>query len=156
MSDSSVILAADLGTSGCKTALVTTKGEVIAWESEAVELLLLPGGGAEQRPDDWWNAFVNTTRRLLDANHVDRERIVAVCFNTQSEGTVPLSKDGEVLRNAILWMDARGAEYVQQQCRGIINVAGYGATKLLRWIRLSGGAPTLTGKDNVGHMLWLK
>jgi xylulokinase len=56
------ILAVDLGTSGAKVALISVDGRVAAWEAEPVELLVLPGGGAEQRPDDWWRALVAATR----------------------------------------------------------------------------------------------
>lgn len=156
MAESPLILAADLGTSGCKTALVTTRGEVLAWAFEPVDLLLLPGGGAEQRPDDWWNAFTKSARQILDAHDAERSRVVAVCFSTQGEGTVAVDAEGCALRNGILWLDSRGAPYVAKQCRGLVNVEGYGALKLKRWIQRTGGAPSLTGKDNVGHMLWLK
>ena len=60
------ILAIDLGTSGPKTALVSTRGEVIACEFESIDLLILPNGGAEQRPDQWWRAIINTARQVLE------------------------------------------------------------------------------------------
>ncbi|MGD9301495.1 MAG: hypothetical protein PVI13_07965 [Desulfobacterales bacterium] len=44
------ILAIDLGTSGPKAALVTAGGDVVDYEFQEVELVLLPGGGAEQKP----------------------------------------------------------------------------------------------------------
>ncbi len=50
------VLAVDLGTSGAKVALIGIDGRVAAWEFEPVELIVLPGGGAEQRPEDWWRA----------------------------------------------------------------------------------------------------
>ena len=46
------ILAVDLGTSGAKVALIGVDGRVVAWESEPVTLRVLPGGGAEQAPED--------------------------------------------------------------------------------------------------------
>ncbi len=52
--DDIYILAIDLGTSGPKVALASTRGEIVAWEVEEIPLLLFPDGGAEQRPDDWW------------------------------------------------------------------------------------------------------
>ena len=58
--------------------------------------------------------------------------------------------------NAILWMDMRGAPYVQANARGLLNIAGAGAGKLWRWIRLTGGMPSLTGKDPAGHMLLVR
>jgi sugar (pentulose or hexulose) kinase len=65
MTVSRYVLAVDLGTSGAKVALIGIDGRVAAWESEPVELIVLPGGGAEQRPEDWWRALVAATRRLL-------------------------------------------------------------------------------------------
>jgi hypothetical protein len=50
-------LAIDLGTSGPKVALVSVQGEVVACEIEKTPVMLLPGGGAEQAPDDWWKAI---------------------------------------------------------------------------------------------------
>ncbi len=150
------ILAIDLGTSGCKAALVSVRGRVAAWEFQEVPLHLLPNCGAEQDPNDWWAALVKTTRALVSRGAVPVDDIVAVCCSTQGEGTVPVDRDGRHLMNAVLWMDARGAEYLRAITEGPINVAGYGPLKLLRWIRLTGGAPSLTGKDPAGHMPLIK
>jgi len=43
--DKKYILAIDLGTSGPKTALVSTHGEVVDFEFEKTQLLLFPNGG---------------------------------------------------------------------------------------------------------------
>jgi xylulokinase len=48
------ILTVDLGTSGPKVALFTPEGEFVDGEFEPVDLQLSPGGGAQQRPADWW------------------------------------------------------------------------------------------------------
>ncbi len=151
-----VILAVDLGTSGMKVALITTHGQVLGWESQPIALYLTPDGGAEQSPDEWWQAFLSTTQRLLARDLAPREAIKAVCCSTQGEGTVPVDRDGHALMNCILWMDMRGAPYLHQQARGLINVAGADVFKLLRWIRLTGGMPSLTGKDPAAHMLLVR
>lgn len=150
------ILAIDLGTSGCKAALVSATGRVAAWEFESVETLLLAGGGAEQDPAAWWTALVRVTRNLLARGVVPASAIVAVCASTQGEGTVAVDRDGQPLGNAISWMDARGAEHVRRMASGPLRVAGYDAIKLLRWIRLAGGAPSLSGKDPAAHMLFVR
>ena len=151
-----VILAVDLGTSGMKVALITTHGQVLGWESQPVALYLTPDGGAEQSPDEWWQAFITAAQRLIARNLAPREAIKAICCSTQGEGTVPVDRDGKALMNCILWMDMRGAPYLQRQARGLINVAGADAMKLLRWIRLTGGMPSLTGKDPAAHMLLVR
>lgn len=151
-----LILAVDLGTSGIKAALITAHGRVLGWESEPVALYLTPDGGAEQVPEEWWQALVAATRRLLARSPGAGERVRAVCCSTQGEGTVAVDRDGQALMNAILWMDMRGAPYVRANARGALTIAGAGALKLWRWIRLTGGMPSLTGKDPAGHMLLVR
>jgi xylulokinase len=150
------VLAVDLGTSGCKAALVSTHGKVVGWEFESVETLLFPNGGAEQDPQAWWNAFLSVAKRLVAQRLVAPAQIVAVCCSTQGECTVPVAADGQPLMNAILWMDARGREHLKALTRGPLMLAGYYAPRLWRWIRLTGGAPSLTGKDPAAHMLYVK
>lgn len=150
------ILAVDLGTSGCKTALVSVTGTVAGWEFQEVPLHVLPGGGAEQDPEDWWNAFLATAGTLMHKKLVPVEDIVGVCCSTQGEGTVPVDRDGKALMDCVLWMDMRGAVNLRQITRGPVNVAGYDPVRLMRWIRLTGGAPALSGKDPSAHMLFIR
>jgi xylulokinase len=53
-------------------------------------------------------------------------------------------------------MDARGAPYVRRLAHGRVAVAGYDPWKLLRWVRRTGGAPSLSGRDPFGHIHWLR
>lgn len=152
----SYILAVDLGTSGCKAALVSAHGEVVAWRFHPVETEILPDGGAEQNPDDWWNALLTSCRDVISSDVIPRQSIVAMCCSTQGEGTVAVDAQGRHLMNAILWMDARGAKHLREITRGPIEVGGYHAYRLLRWVRLTGGAPSTTGKDPAAHMLLIK
>ncbi len=156
MSGEAVILAIDLGTSGMKVALITITGEVLGWETEPVRLYLTPDGGAEQAPEEWWQALLKASRRLLNRGLVPVKMVRAVCCSTQGEGTVPVDKDGRALMNGILWMDMRGAPYLQRRFKGLINLTGAGLFNTLRWIRLTGGMPSMTGKDPAAHMLLVR
>ena len=155
-SDDPHILAIDLGTSGCKAALVSIDGRVAGWEFEPVETKLLPGGGAEQDPEAWWRALLLVSKKLIAQRLVDARQIVAVCCSTQGECTVAVDRDGQPLMNAILWMDSRGAAQLKHITGGAIRIAGYHPLRLWRWIRLTGGAPSLAGKDPAAHMLYIK
>jgi len=53
-------------------------------------------------------------------------------------------------------MDARGAAHLKTITEGPIAIAGYHPLRLWRWIRLSGGAPSHSGKDPAAHMLYIK
>ncbi|MDP2859989.1 MAG: FGGY-family carbohydrate kinase [Bacillota bacterium] len=150
------VLAVDLGTSGPKVALVSTDGEIIGHEFEKTELLLLPGGGAEQDPNDWWRAITTAAKRLLGRGLVPAESIIAISCTTQWMGTVAVDREGNHLMNAVIWMDARGAGHAKRITNGFINIAGYGAVKLWRWLRLTGGVPSRTGKDSIGHILFIQ
>ncbi len=150
------VLAIDLGTSGPKVALVSTNGDVLDCEVEPTGLQLFPGGGAEQDPDDWWRAITTASRRLMDKKIVPVEKIVAVSATTQWSGTVAVNREGRHLMNAIIWMDTRGSAYMEPIVGGFPKVEGYGALKLLRWLRLTGGAPGHSGKDPLAHIHYIK
>ena len=153
MNNEPVILAVDLGTSSMKVALISISGQVIDWDSQPIDLILTPDGGAEQSPVEWWQAFLKVSQRLIKRGLAAQSTIKAVCCSTQGEGTIPVDHEGKALMNCVLWMDMRGAESLKKQFSGLINVTGAGLMNTLRWIRLTGGMPSMTGKDPAAHML---
>ena len=150
------VLAIDIGTSSTKSALVSIRGEIVDMESEENQLVLLADGGAEQDPDQWWQAIEKTCKRLLAKKLIPVDDIIAVSCTGQWSGTVAVGRDGRPLMNAIIWMDSRGRRYINDIADGWIRISGYGVSKLLRWIRLTGGAPCHSGKDPISHILYIK
>jgi xylulokinase len=152
------VLGVDLGTGGPKVALADTAGTLLGHEAERVGILLLPGGGAEQDPDEWWRAIAVATRRLLDRNLAPVEDVAAICMSSQWGGLVPVDDAGKHLHNALIWMDSRGAEYSRALTGGGAQVpgTGYNARALQQWLRRTGGAPSRSGKDPVGQAQWLR
>jgi xylulokinase len=150
------ILAIDLGTSALKVALVSTAGDVVASEQESCSVTLLPGGGAEQDPMAWWDLITKASSRLMARSVVPPDSVVAVSCTAQWSGTVPVGEDSQPIRNAIIWMDSRGAPYARRIASGPVKIQGYGVDKLARWIRTTAGIPTQSGKDPIAHILWLK
>lgn len=150
------VLALDIGTSSTKSALICTGGEIVDMESEENRLVLFADGGAEQDPDRWWRAIETTRRRLLAKKLVSVDDIIAVSCTGQWSGTVAVGRDGHPLMNAIMWMDSRGRRYVNDITGGWVRIRGYGVPQLLRWLRLTGGAPGRSGKDSISHILYHK
>ena len=150
------VLSIDLGTSGCKVGLVSTSGDIVAWAFRPVPLIVVDAIGAEQKPDEWWNAFHAAAREVLGRSAVPRESILAICSSAQGEGTIAVDREGTPLMNAITWLDMRGARHLEREMRGTLKVAGYDALRLQKWLRLCGGAPALSGKDPAGHMLLVR
>ncbi|HRQ40154.1 MAG TPA: FGGY-family carbohydrate kinase [Chloroflexota bacterium] len=156
MINEELILAIDLGTSGPKVALVTFHGRVLDCQVGTTTTHILPGGGAEQNPDEWWTAVKNTTHQLL-ANHPEAAaNIKGIGCTSQWSGTVAVDAHGRHLMNAIIWMDSRGAPYVQAVTNGLLKIEGYGLRRLLTWLRLTGGIPVRSGKDSIAHILYIK
>jgi xylulokinase len=156
MTNEKLILAVDLGTSGMKVALITVSGRVIGWEAEPIRLIITSDGGAEQSPEEWWQSFLAAAGRLLKREQDAGRNVIAVCCSTQGEGTVAVDRAGNALGNAILWMDMRGASYLQKQLHGWVNLQGADLLKILRFVRLTGGMPSMTGKDPAAHMLFIR
>ena len=150
------ILALDHGTSGCKVALISVHGEVLDSAYEPTPLIILPGGGAEQDPEQWWSAFVMASRKLLGRSTVPVHSIEAISVSSTFSSTVAVDRTGRALMNCLTWLDSRGAPYVKQVVSGFPSLQGYAIAKLLRWIRLTSGIPTLSGKDDIAHMLLVR
>jgi xylulokinase len=71
-------------------------------------------GWHEQRPTDWWNAVVESTRQLLKTSGVDKKDIVCLGMSGHSLGAVPVDKDGNLLRQATpIWSDIRAQKEVE-------------------------------------------
>lgn len=124
------ILAADLGTSGPKSALVSTSGEVVDSAFAPDRLHLLPDGGAEQDPEEWWTSILATFKILLDRRSVPPEDIVAVCCSAQWSGTVAVDDTGRHVGNAMIWLDSRGGPCVQKITDGLVKLEGCAVSKI--------------------------
>jgi xylulokinase len=150
------VLAVDLGTGGPKAAVVSATGRIAAHAFVGVGMHLTEDGGAEQSPETWWGAVVSAVRRVLGESGVRPEQVVGIGCTAQWSGTVPVDDTGAAIGPAIIWLDSRGAAAVRERVRGALNVQGYSAAKLARWVRRSGGIPSQSGKDPVGHMHFLR
>ena len=150
------ILAIDHGTSGIKAAVVSVDGRVLDYEYEKTPIHFLPGGGAEQNPDDWWSALLTACSRLITNGAVSVSDIVAIAVSSTFSTTVAVDKNGNHLMNALTWMDSRGAPYVKKMVEGFPSVDGYGIFRIMKWIPKTGGGPTLSGKDDIAHVLLVK
>jgi xylulokinase len=132
----------DVGTSATKGVLVGEDGRVLASASGAYPLHTPRPGWTEQDPEDWWRAAVEVLRQLTTTPEVE---VAAIGLSGQMHGSVFLDREGRVLRQALLWNDARtGAECREIERRvgperliaitGNAASAGFQAPKIL-WLR---------------------
>jgi xylulokinase len=150
------VLAVDLGTSGMKAALVAADGTVTGWAERPVSLRVLPGGGAEQDPVAWWDALAEVVADLGRAHPSHLAAVTTICSSTQGEGTIAVDALGEPLTQCVTWLDMRGARHLRRQFGGFPSYDGMSLSKIARWLRLTGGMPSVTGKDPAAHMLFIR
>jgi xylulokinase len=150
------ILAIDLGTSGMKAALVAADGTVTGWAERAVPVRVLPGGGAEQDPVAWWTALGEVVADLGRVHPGHLAAVTTVCSSTQGEGTIAVDAAGNPLTECISWLDMRGAANLRRQFGAFPSYGGLSLWRIVRWLRLTGGLPSVTGKDPASHMLLVR
>ena len=151
------VLAYDIGTTGVKTCVfrVGETIELLAGVGGSYPLYVLPGGGAEQDPDDWWTAMRDTTWKALTAAGVAPNEIGGISFCSQMQGLVLVDEAGRPLRRAMSYMDQRAvAEHKAGMAFGP-QIAGANAARLLKCLKLTGAAP-LSVKDPVWKYKWVE
>lgn len=151
-----LVIAADFGTSGVKLAAIDRELSLVATATRSYPLSLPGNEGAEQNPEDWWAALeagVADLRR--DVPDLSR-RAAALVFCAQMCGVVSVSRSGELLRPAMIWLDKRAGTLSRAMNGGFPSLAGYRLDKLLAWTRIANGAPSHNGMDPPAKMLWLR
>ncbi len=102
------IIAYDLGTGGNKASLYDSGGVCLASTFYAYDTFYPRSGMHEQRPADWWDSIVNSTRQLLNETGVDINEIECLAISGHSLGVVPIDKKGGLLRESVpIWSDSR-------------------------------------------------
>ena len=150
------ILAVDLGTGGPKTGAVTLRGEILGHALSAVTTRYLPDGGAVQDPSEWWRAISADVRGLMDSKVAAPRDLAGVGITGQWGSTVPVDAAGRPVGDCMLWSDTRGGAYSARALGGAVSLFGYSPLNMLRWIQLTGGAPSPNGADPLGHELFIR
>jgi len=142
-----VVLAHDFGTTGNKATLFGPSGALLASHYVPYGTSYPKPGWAEQRPDDWKRAFVQSTAAALSQAGLRKEDVAAVTFSGHMLGCIPVARDGRVLRERVfLWADHRS----ENQARAIEDRIGWAA-----FYRRTGGGLELALYP-AAKQLWLK
>ncbi len=140
------LIGVDIGTSGTKSIIADETGKVVASKTEEYPLYTPRPGWAEQQPEDWWEAVVKSVRAIVAKAQLPAEAYVGLSLSGQMHGLVPLDRDMNVIRPAMLWCDQR----TDRQCEWITQKAG----GLDRLVSLTNNR-MLTGYTG-GKLLWLR
>ncbi len=102
-----LLLGIDLGTTGIKAALCSSRGKVLG-ESYLEYPLLRPAPGiVEQDAGQWWSLTVKAVRQAVEQANVPKEAVRALSVSSQGISFVPVDDKGRPLGPAINWLDTR-------------------------------------------------
>ena len=151
------VLAYDIGTTGVKTCLfsVDERIELIASSQQGYGLYILPGGGAEQDSDEWWQAMCSTTKELFSRVDITPSMISGISFCSQMQGLVLVDKEGAPVRRPMSYMDQRAKEELRKGLAYGVQIAGANVGKLLTSLRLT-GAVSSSVKDPLWKYKWVQ
>jgi xylulokinase len=139
------VLGIDVGTTGTKALVVDSAGQVVARSTHDYPLHTPRPSWAEQDPHDWWQATVAAIRDVMAQSGARAEDVRGLGLSGQQHGSVFLDRDGQVLREALLWCDQRTAA----QCEWIHRAVG------LDRVVAETSNPVLTGFQ-APKIVWLR
>ena len=142
----SVFLGIDVGTSGTKTLAMREDGVILAKDTVEYPLYTPKPGWSEQDPEDWWQATIQSVRKVLADGKIAPGDVKGIGLSGQMHGSVFLDADQNVIRPALLWNDQR----TQAECEEIESKAG-GRSALIEMV----SNPALTG-FTAPKILWLR
>jgi xylulokinase len=137
------LLGIDVGTTGCKAAVFSREGYVLASAYEEYDNLRPRSGWAELDAAEVWEKVKGAVSKAV--SEVASDPIKALAVSSLGEAMVPVTEDRQVLGPSILNFDVRGEEYLgtlgniladNHLYRINGNTLGnhYGLTKLI-WIK---------------------
>lgn len=110
---SKLLLAIDIGTSGCKMTFFDIEGVAVASETAPYHTYYPRAHYVEQNPDEWWTTVCKSIKRLVKNNNIDVNEIVGIGVDGHSWACLPIDEEGRPLRNAMIWLDRRAEKQAQ-------------------------------------------
>lgn len=114
------LLGIDMGTTGCKAALFTPEGRLVALAYEEYACRYgLRRGEAELSSADVWQKVKRVIARVVAGS---ADPVTAISFSSFGEALVPVSYNREILGPSIIpTLDNRGAEYLPALAQKVNN-----------------------------------
>ncbi len=137
-----MLIGVDIGTSTTKAILMRRDGSIIKSHNEAYCIDTPRPGWAEQNPNTWVEKAIKCIRAVAEGHQYE---VKGLSFSGQMHGIVLVNESGSPLRPAIIHLDARSSDAldeiysrysIEELCGVIFNrpAAGFGLTSLV-WLK---------------------
>lgn len=149
-----LILALDISTAGCNAAIISVSGVTINSEFNKINLIYPITGGTEINLEELWYTILKTVSSLAGRNTSSHHQLAAICCSSSCEGMIPVDKNGNALKNALVWNDWQPDRDNYSIFKGWKSSAGVDLKKLQRWAKLHEGE-AFPGVDSPAMQLLL-
>jgi len=109
-----LLLGIDVGTTSVKAGLFTTAGSCLALQRHEYQLDTPRADRAQLDANLYWQACINTIRRVVTQIPDKSDKIIALSVSSQGETTITVDKDGNPIYPALVWLDNRAES--QSKC----------------------------------------
>ncbi len=127
------LIGVDLGTTGTKTAIFDSNGNLITKAYEESKLYCPKPGWVEQNPDEIYGSAIRTIRQCIEESSVDPSAVASIAFDGQMAGVCSVDDDWGTPTAYDSWLDTRCSAYILRLKEHEDKI-----------ITLSGGSPTFT------------
>lgn len=138
-----IYIGLDLGTSVIKGTAIDDDGKTLASFSKETPLISRKSSWIEQSPELWWSVTMEILNLL--ATKVDMAKVKGIGLSGQMHGLVVYDEKYSVLRRAMVWLDKR----TQDEVEDILNKVGRQSLYKIT------GNPVFTG-FLLPSLLWVK
>ena len=141
-------LGLDVGSSSVKAALVEAKSgkSILSVHEPKNEMSInsLKQDWAEQDPNVWWEYSCIAIKRVCKESKVDPKKIISIGISYQMHGLVIVDKNGNPLRDSIIWCDSRAVDIGndaydklgEDKCMShLLNSPGNFTASKLKWVK---------------------
>lgn len=129
------VIGVDCSTTASKAVVWNARGDALSQDRRTFELSQPRPGWGEQNAEDWWTTTAAAVRRAVQT--VDTSRIGALCITHQRESFVCLDEAGLPLRPAMLWLDTRATDEVEEFGTGEVHrITGKPPNPTPAWYKL--------------------
>ena len=137
------LLGLDVGTTGCKAAVFSTDGRMLAFSYREYDIRRPKPEWAEVDSAEVWSKVKETIREV--APSAKNDPVCALAVSSMGEATVPVTQDRQILGPSLLNFDGRGAEFLPDLAKRMDNERLY---------RINGNA--VGNHYSLTKLMWIK